>query len=369
MSHLKKRLFPAVALVLALTGGAIALATGGSSTDPLISLGYITGTLKPDILAQADTAISTSTNAAYATAAATLEQKAAAYLAQTGENQAASDLSYSAAFSQLALKRGDAFTESTGAGFLLITGSAAVTHTGTVVDVTAGATVVSGGSLTANHRYLVGEDTTAVFTIVSDAATAAVEGYYTAAYSEYDTLPYTDICSTDWYYSYVKYAVEHGLFAGTSATTFAPRMDMNRGMVVTVLYSLSGSPASSASNKFYDVAQSAYYAGPVTWATSVGVAAGTGTNYFSPTKSITREQIACMLYSYAGGFAGLDVSGRADLSGFTDASQIASYAEDAMAWAVDVGIIGGTSSTTISPKGTATRAQVAAMLQNFKSLL
>ena len=173
----------------------------------------------------------------------------------------------------------------------------------------------------------------------------------------------------DWFYSAVSFVYENGLFSGTAADTFSPNMNITRGMVVTVLYQLAGRPAVSGDSGFSDVAPDAYYALPVAWASANGVVAGMGNNEFPPNSTITREQLACMLYSYARSIAGADVSARGDLTQYVDFSQVSSYAQEALSWAVGAWFITGMDAQTLSPGGTATRAQAAAMLQVLSSLL
>jgi len=133
-------------------------------------------------------------------------------------------------------------------------------------------------------------------------------------------------------------------------------------MLATVLYRMSGETA-EADSSFGDVSASAYYAAAVNWASSKGIVNGTGADAFSPDASITREQLAAMLYRYAG-----EPSVSADLSAYTDAVSISPYAEKAVEWCVAKGILNGKSATRLAPQDTATRAECAAMLQRFAAL-
>ena len=134
-------------------------------------------------------------------------------------------------------------------------------------------------------------------------------------------------------------------------------------MVVAILHRYEGSPAAGAPS-FQDVSPQQYYAGAVAWAAANGVVSGYSEDAFGPDEMITREQMAAILYRYAQ-YKGLDVSGRADLSVFSDAGQISSYAVDAMSWARSSGLIAGVDSHTLQPGGSATRGQVAAILMRF----
>lgn len=176
-------------------------------------------------------------------------------------------------------------------------------------------------------------------------------------------LPFTDVKSGDWFQDAVAYVYDKGMMTGTSATTFAPNSTTTRGMIVTILYRLENEPAAGTSS-FADVASGAYYAKAVAWAAENGVVTGTTATTFAPDAPITREQMAAILYRYAT-LKGYDVSQKADLSGYTDAGTISAYASDAMAWANAQGLITGVTNTTLAPKSSATRAQVATILMRF----
>ena len=171
-----------------------------------------------------------------------------------------------------------------------------------------------------------------------------------------------DVPQTSWFADAVKYVSENKLMNGTSTTAFSPNENMSRAMLATVLYRMSGETA-EADSSFGDVSSSAYYAAAVNWASSKGIVNGTGTDAFSPNASITREQLAAMLYRYAG-----EPSVSADLSVYTDAVSISPYAEKAVEWCVAKGILSGKSATRLAPQDTATRAECAAMLQRFAAL-
>ena len=178
---------------------------------------------------------------------------------------------------------------------------------------------------------------------------------------------FTDVSASQWYHEAVDYAVVNGLFAGTSDTTFSPNESMTRGMLVTVLWRLAGKPEAKAAASFQDVDAQQYYAEAVAWAAENGIVAGTSDTTFSPNAKVTREQMAAILYRYAK-LNGVDVTKTADLKNFPDADKVTSYAKDAMAWAVESGIISGTpkgGKTYLDPTGNATRAQVASILMRY----
>lgn len=136
-------------------------------------------------------------------------------------------------------------------------------------------------------------------------------------------------------------------------------------MIVTVLHRIENKPNAEQSS-FSDVAEGKYYFDAVNWAASQGVVTGYGNNLFGPEDQITREQVVAVLYRYAAK-KGYDVTGRADLSVFTDVGQISAYAKEAMSWANAMGLVVGTSETTLSPTDKVTRAQIAMLLTRFEN--
>ena len=177
------------------------------------------------------------------------------------------------------------------------------------------------------------------------------------------TIPFRDVSEGDWCYEAVKYAYENGLMTGTSTSTFEPDATTTRGMVVTILYRLEGQPDVSGSF-FPDVASRQYYTDAVAWAVQNGIVVGYNNGNFGPHDTITREQLAAILFRYAS-YKGYNVAERTDLSKFSDKDQIHGYAVEPLAWANSEGLVNGTSAATLNPRGGATRAQVAAVLTRF----
>ena len=176
-------------------------------------------------------------------------------------------------------------------------------------------------------------------------------------------LPFTDVKAGAWYADAVKYVFDQGLMSGMSAQEFGPDGQVTRGQVVTILWRLAGSPTVSG-KAFPDVSASAWYADAVAWASANGVVSGYENGGFGPGDPVTREQLAAILYRYAL-ISGKDADQTADLSGYTDSVTISAWAPQALKWAVGSGLISGTGTHTLSPRGTATRAQIAVILQNF----
>ena len=193
--------------------------------------------------------------------------------------------------------------------------------------------------------------------VVMDYITSELKGVVSKAqYGETDnrihTISYNDVKAGDWYANAVNYVTLTGLMNGTG-DGFSPNLAINRGMMVTVLYRMAGSPEVTAENPFTDVPADTWYTDAVIWASENGITAGTSETTFSPTNSLTDFENPDPI----------EITG--DLTGFTDAGQVASYATDAMKWAIGEGLISGTTETTLSPKATATRAQVATILMRY----
>ncbi len=180
-------------------------------------------------------------------------------------------------------------------------------------------------------------------------------------------IPFKDVAENDWFFEGVKFVFQNELFNGTSADTFSPNAPMTRAMLVTVLWRLDGKTAPKAACAFTDVDATAYYADAVAWAAENGVVKGVDETHFAPEAEVTREQLAAILFRYAEK-KGVDTTKRAALSTFPDADKVSNYAKDAMAWAVETGLINGIKAakeTTLAPQATAPRAQVAAILARY----
>ena len=183
---------------------------------------------------------------------------------------------------------------------------------------------------------------------------------------EPDALPFTDVRAGDWFYDPVRYVYLEGLMTGTSTTTFAPNTTTTRAMIVSILHRLEGEPNVGGRYSFEDVPWGSWYSQAVLWAERRGIVSGYSDERFGPNDPITREQMAAILYNYTE-YAGGDTSARADLSGYSDASEVSGWASDALSWANAEGLINGMTADTLAPKASATRAQVAAILERYLS--
>ena len=181
--------------------------------------------------------------------------------------------------------------------------------------------------------------------------------------------PFSDVKTDDWYYEYVKYINEKNLMKGISESEFAPNNTVTRAMFVTVLYRLEKEPTGAKAD-FADVPEGTYYENAVGWAVQNGIVKGVSETEFAPDNTITREQMATIIHRYMK-FKGLDmsVSENVDVTSYEDFENISDYAKDAFRFACSNGIISGTSETTLAPKESLARAQMAAIFQRCENLL
>ena len=178
-----------------------------------------------------------------------------------------------------------------------------------------------------------------------------------------DKLPFTDM-NGHWAYDAFSYAYKNSLMNGVNASRFAPDSTLNRAMMVTMLYRMTGSPAVSGNSVFSDVPSGKWYSDAVQWASVNGVVNGVGKDRFALDTQITREQMASMMMRYAQ-FKQYSTGKSADLSAFNDAGSISSWALESMKWANAAGLINGRTASTIAPQDTATRAEAATILMRF----
>ena len=203
------------------------------------------------------------------------------------------------------------------------------------------------------------------YTFQMPASKVTVEAVFTAVEPEPEGLPFTDVTSGDWFYDAVAYVYDKGMMEGTTDTTFAPTMNLTRSMIAQVLYNLEERPEAPGAAGFTDVAAGAWYADAVNWAAARGIVKGYDTGAFGPEDSVTREQLAAILYRYAQ-VKGYDTTqGGMAVREFSDSASISDWAQTAMSWAVNAQVLSGKGNGVLDPQGTATRAEVAQMLMNF----
>ena len=203
------------------------------------------------------------------------------------------------------------------------------------------------------------------YTFQMPASKVTVEAVFTAVEPEPEGLPFTDVTSGDWFYDAVAYVYDKGMMEGTTDTTFAPAMNLTRSMIAQVLYNLEERPEAPGAAGFPDVAAGAWYADAVNWAAARGIVKGYDTGAFGPEDSVTREQLAAILYRYAQAKGYDTTQGGMAVREFSDSASISDWAQTAMSWAVNAQVLSGKGNGVLDPQGTATRAEVAQMLMNF----
>ena len=176
--------------------------------------------------------------------------------------------------------------------------------------------------------------------------------------------PFTDVSEKDWFYNDAMFVYKNGLMLGTSKTLFSPHGTVTRGMMATILWRMEGSLAPKDENSFTDVEAGRWYADAITWTTENGIFAGYSKDKFGPDDPITREQLTAIFYRYAD-YKGYKLTITGNLDKFEDADKITDYAKMVMQWAVGNGLIKGKSENLLDPQGTATRAEISAMLHRF----
>ena len=179
------------------------------------------------------------------------------------------------------------------------------------------------------------------------------------------SAPFTDVDTAKWYHLSVDYVLTHKMMNGVSSRAFAPNANLTRGMLVQILYNLEGKPKGTAAN-FSDVQADAWYAKAVGWAASNKVVTGYADGTFRPNAAVTREQAAAILYRYAQS-KGIDVSvgENTNILSYVDVQQASEYAIPALQWAVGAGVLNGKNGGRLAPTGTATRAEIAAIMQRW----
>jgi hypothetical protein len=174
---------------------------------------------------------------------------------------------------------------------------------------------------------------------------------------------FDDVPTGSWYEKYVVFASARELLDGTGANQFSPNTYMTRAVFITALHHLENAPSADG-DLFADVDAGAYCADAVRWARASTIVLGTGGGNFVPEDGVTREQLAAILYRYAKSL-GMDTSAKGDLTKFEDSEDASDWAADMLEWAVGIGLVQGRSNDALVPKGVATRAEVAVILERF----
>jgi hypothetical protein len=223
-------------------------------------------------------------------------------------------------------------------------------------------------TFTPNNGYVVKEilvDGKAITTASSYTFKAVTDNHtISVSFEKGDVLDKFVDVKGHWAENYIRHMVEKGYMSGTSTTRFAPDATTTRAMLVNILYSIDGKPAVTGASTFSDVPAGQWYTNAVLWAAANKIISGVGGDRFNPMGSVTREQMALILYTYTA-YKNGDLTGAADLSKCTDTGSIHAWALTAMKWAVNKEIITGRTTTTLVPGGSAKRCEVAAMLNQY----
>ena len=349
-------------LCAAVLGGA-AVASGLAEGDSLITLSYLEQLFIPKAVEQGTEHAASALDGTYQTAGGALDSLAEEYLQTVG---AGTTGGHSSGYARRTYRAMDVITLETGAGLMVESGSVRLSHSGTVVDVSAGVSVADDTLLAPGHRYLVAEDTRADFTVESDAARIGLEGYWLLVGGSIPASPFTDITIHDWYRDAVRQVYERGLFAGTGdGSIFAPKVKLDRSMMMTVLFHLAGDPEqerADARATFPDVPADQWYESYVRWAGQQGISAGYGDGNFRPLQTMTRREIVQFLYNFARSYLKLELTEQAALDGMAGVEILRAdgWGEEAMSWAVGAGII-----SELRPNDCPDRGEVAAIVAGF----
>ena len=332
----------------------------GTPENPLVTRGYLHGAVRDSLRDGTVGVLEELTDSA-------IDRLNQIYISHAG-------FSFAPRFTKIELLQDDKVTLTTGSSFVLLEGSASITVvSGSVISISTGNEVSSGQQLTRFHRYFGAEDAQAVITAHS-AVSGHVDGFFIAGDAAVVTppqtpgspLPFNDVRTTDWFFGAVSFVFERGFFTGTAADTFSPESPMSRAMFVTVLHRLAGLPQAVGGgfDDVQNVPASSWYYNAVMWANASGIVTGVGAGRFDPHSPVTREQMAAIMYRYAG-FMNFDLSSDSALvEGFADIAQVSDFAAEPVRWAVTHSVMQG-SGGRLMPLDTATRAQVAQIIYNF----
>jgi hypothetical protein len=358
-----KRIFSGImALSLLLCFTSVSAAAPGSSSDPLVSKSYMTSVFSQSLNTQWQGAAGKKLGSVFTDNIIKLQNLTDGYLQRFKEYDG---YTLTKSFRHFSMADADAVNLVTGATFILLSGNASLNIvSGTVIDITSGNIVPDRTSLSSGSRYFCAEDTQ-INIKASGSVSCLIDGYYKLGDIPPAELPFVDVPDDAWYRNAVSLVYSKKLFNGTSDTEFSPYDNMTRGMFVTALYRLAGSPSVAGSSPFTDVSdKNSYYYYPVLWATSNNVITGNGDGTFSPDDNISRQDMAVVMYRYAK-LKGYDLSfTETAFSSFPDKGEVAFYASDAVKWATYKQLING-SDGHLLPLGLAQRCQVAQIIANF----
>lgn len=349
-----------ISLILALSCLVAGTVWAMDEGDSLISKGYIHGSYEEAAFYEMTLEMEAVYQEIYDEKMAKLEAIWDQYI-HSGEEQV------SPQFSPLTFVRDNKVILEQGTVVIPMQGSVTLEAKGTVIDLTTG-TELEKGSLVTGHSYLVAEESTGEISVTTASAQLGIQGLYTVENQDYAT-EYPDVFTTDWYYQAVDFVTEKALFAGMEDGYFYPGSTMTRGMMMTVLYRLAGSPQqemAEAQADFVDVGPEDWFETYVAWGFTQGLAVGTGDGYFMAESDMTRQEMLVMLHAFARDYLQKDVSHNGSLAGYSDGETIPSWASNQVTWAVDRDLLEGLpDGDSLYGGAYATRAEVATILMNF----
>lgn len=357
---MKHRMVAIMATVVFL-GIGVAVAVGSVMSDPMVSKSYLENTWIPQLSERLQKRAAQQTKELYQAEVGKLDAMGEQHVAQAEKF----DGNTGGGYTTLELEPGDRTEFKTGANILPYSGESRL-ESGSLADVSVGETVESGVTLQIGHRYVVLSD--AVLRQNGKGALGS-QGTVVRLEKVEKEFPFTDVAAADWYYSAVDFVYQKGYFAGTSDTTFSPNASMTRAMLATVLYRLSGDTAGTDAPEFTDVPAGEWYSQGILWASKQGVVNGMGDGSFHPQDPVTRQQMVTMLYRYQRERQGTTGAAAGELGGFPDGATVADWAKEAVTWAVGEKLLNGRDTGYLDPDGTATRAEVATLLQRFSTFL
>ena len=344
-----RRITALLLAVLIIAGSGAALAAPGDANDPLISESYITNQLKPSLEQAAGAIIELAFGRLAGKYASLLEQGSIS----TGR------------FALAELPSGERVNMSMGGSVILLGGSARLEIAyGTIINVTTGSTVDSGGELIRGNRYLAAESTSATV-MMTGAGTVALDGN---AFRGERRATFSDVPYTHWAFEYVELLAGEGIVSGRGGGIFDPDGNMTRADFVTILGRLHGvDTAAYVGADFSDVPVGQYYTAYVKWASENGIVTGYGGGAFGPSDRIQRSQMALIIVRYAR-FANISLAAGTAGDKFADDARLPDWARSEVYIARDSGLINGVGNNSFAPGDGATRAQVCAIIARLLAL-
>lgn len=236
---------------------------------------------------------------------------------------------------------------------------------GTVIVAFAGEEAAKAGHVFTLKFEAVDQGQSTVAINEGESYITGADAYSLAADTKIDIVGFDDVVAGRYYVEGINYVIGEGYMEGVGDNKFAPNTSTTRGMAVTVLYRMAGSPKVEAEVPFTDVDAKRYYADAVAWAYSEEITNGVTETKFAPSHIVTREQMATLLARYASSIEEIKIETKGDLSKFTDGKTVKAFAVESMTWAVENGIINGVKVDVLRPQGDSTRGQLATMIMRF----